>query len=770
MAKLYVIQPSFVGGEISEDVASRVDLDKYQMSLLQAENAVIRPYGAVRKRTGTLYCGACKYADRKVMLYKFDFTVEISYLLEIGDMYIRIWRDGRYLGVELSTPFRSADFSSLRFVQNVDVMYICSGKYPVKKLIRRAETSWSLQDVTWTMPPFNEINDDEDLTLTPRGTTGSITLSASKSYFTNSMIGNWLKLSQYINGSHVTLEMSNKDWTSGTSDSVRLIRYTDPVIVGNTWKIITHGTWKGKVIIEQSTDNGSTWNEIRCYSSNDDYNPTESDSVEEYCLMRVKVYMDKFSDDKNTFTVDFSSYAYTHEGYAKITGISSSTVAYAQVKKILGDTSATADFYREVWNSDDGYPTCATFFQDRLCFGGSDAHPQRVWMSRTGDYENFEVEKTSGEVLDDSAVTADLLSLKAYLIKHMSAGNDLIVTTEGNEWTISGSETVTPSSITPRNQQNYGSSDTLPIRVGNRIIYVQRRGSIVRDIGYDYNTDSYTGADLTLLAKHMVEGQEIVCSAYAQEPDSVIYFVRNDGTIICLTYIIDQKVFGWSRFTTDGTFESVASCQQGNNDVIYAVVKRIINGRTVRYIERFDRHRNTDNQQEHCIMDCAIRYELSTSATRITGLSNLDGKKVQVLADGYFYEELIVSGGAVTLPQPAKSILIGLPVVMILEQPNFDIGNGQDGTWQGRKKHVSSATLRLRNSYGGWIGPNKETLDKIIYETGRLELGENVLYSGDKKITIPKGGYDINGRVLIKHDTPYPMTISAIIREVTLGG
>ena len=53
----YAIQPAFTGGEISADVASRVDIEKYQLSLLQAGTANIRPYGAGRKRPGLPYCG-----------------------------------------------------------------------------------------------------------------------------------------------------------------------------------------------------------------------------------------------------------------------------------------------------------------------------------------------------------------------------------------------------------------------------------------------------------------------------------------------------------------------------------------------------------------------------------------------------------------------------------------------------------------------------------------------------------------------------------------
>ena len=145
----YAIQPAFTAGEVSEEVASRVDLDKYQLALLQAENAIIRPYGPVYKRPGSVYCGEIKYGGKDVLLYRFEYDVALAYLLEIGERYIRIWKDGKPLHakgrlIDLETPYKERDLKNLRFVQSVDVLYICSGRFPVKKLARYAEDDWRL--------------------------------------------------------------------------------------------------------------------------------------------------------------------------------------------------------------------------------------------------------------------------------------------------------------------------------------------------------------------------------------------------------------------------------------------------------------------------------------------------------------------------------------------------------------------------------------------------------------------------------------------------
>lgn len=745
----YTLQPAFTGGEISSDVASRIDLDKYQVALLQAENAIVRPYGAVRKRSGFLYCGPCKYHDKRTILVKFNFTTTISYMLEFGDEYIRIWRNGIYLGTEIETPYKEEDLSSLRFVQSVDVLYIASGRYPVKKLIRYSEDDWQFTDISWQQVPYGDLNLDEDNFISPSAKSGTVTLTSTMATWTEDNVGDWIKLEQDITGYSVSCG-------GGTSDAIS---------IGETWKIICHGTWTGTVTVQVSYDNGANWLQLRQYTSSNDYNPTESGTVEEYALMRVIVSL-----SSGSCKADLSAYPYTHTGYARITAVDSSTVARAEVVKAFGDTSKTSNWYLSCWGKTHGYPSCATFFQDRLCFAASEQYPQRIWMSCSGDYENFSVEKESGTVTDDSAISVDLLSLRPYKITHMDAGNDLIVLTEGNEWTISGSETVTPSSITPRLQQNYGCNDAEPVRVGNRLVYVQRRGSIIRDMAYAYDTDSYGGYDLTLLAKHLISRKEIIDSSFAQEPDSIIYFVRSDGVLLCLTYIMEQKVYGWSHIVTDGCVESVLAAQQGNNDIVYAVIAREINGETKRYIERLDIDADSDYQQDYNMMDCSARAHFDTPASSLGGLDWLEGCEVQVMGDGYLFEPKTVTGGVVELEQPVTDVVLGLPYTMILEQPDFNTNASGLGNIQGMERSVNNVVLRLSNSFGGEIGPDENTLRNIVYDAGAMNLGEPCLFTGDKRVTIPSGGFNKNGRVYIKHSTPYPFTLLSIVRGVTLGG
>lgn len=917
----YLLQPAFTGGEISAEVANRVDLDKYQFAVLQAYNCLIKPHGPIYRRPGMKYMARTKYNDKACILVPFNGADNTDYLLEIGEKYIRVHKNGLYINIEVMTPYTADMLQDLRFVQSADTMFIASGKYPVKQLARYSDTDWRFADFEITDMYFDEsttlenysgisytspgtylfqptvtgeyqidmsggggggggaakyrkhsehsshlvyirggnggngeriiktltLNKETSYTisvggggaaginasnsapsgsngasstafdmiakgggggtggskgepntpgtdgtsygngaaggaggygksvfgssesqptagangwvkilytgnkeLTPSGTQGDITLRSNKKIFASSKPGAYIKLKQEI--ASKTVSTSN-----GTTERVR---------VGENWKVISHGTWSGSFTVEKS-DDGESWKEYRKYTSKDDYNPSESGSVTEPVFLRAVCTI-----TSGTCTVDLTAMAYNAEGVVKLTEITSDSTAKAHVEKELGSTDMTTNFLWGAWSEEFGYPQTLCFFQDRLCFGGTKKQPYMVWMSRTGDYGNFSVEKASGTVTDDSAVALAFVSRKQFKILHLIASTDLIVLTAGNEWTVSGSDTVTPSKAVPKMQTTRGCSTVEPLMIGGRIVFVQGRGSTVRDMAYSYETDSYGGNDLTLLAKHIIENVQIVDSAYKQEPDSTIYFVRSDGTMACLSYIMEQKVYAWSTIETQGKIEAVAAVQEGDEDIIYLVVQREINGVTVRNIEYLAKNpAKSNNPDDYIMLDNAIEYstaEKSSGKTEIDA-AELAGEKVTVIGDGRMYSGLTVSqDGTVTLPAAVQHAFIGLPYRSIVELPNVEIKTG-DGTMQGRKKQISNCILRLSNSLGGMVGPDINTMDLMNFDEQNV-VSNIKLFTGDKYMTLPIGVFNNEGRVIIVTDEPYPFNLLAVVREVSFGG
>lgn len=909
----YIAQQGFTTGEISPEVLARSELDKYQYALKQARNVYIRPYGAVYRRSGTIYHSACKYADKKAILVEFNYSVELSYMLEIGDKYIRVHKNGAYLGVELATPYTEADLPKLRFAQSADVMYITSGKYPVYTLSRYAEDDWRFTELEFTEAYYDtslaatanydgaEYKTAGKYTFTPKltgkyqitvagagggggnathyrryagdrkvnavvsgGTGGSganetqiktltkdssvsVTVGAGGNANTaggNSAVGDiiargggaggnayvsgnlepdvvrvgkdgisygsggaggargsgkggqssysitppgagkdgWVIIT-YIGNTYITPSGTNEDITITSNSSIftesnvgsfmkiqhempsKTVSTTDGtsanVKVGDGWKIITHGTWSGDCYVDRSFDNGGTWEEYRSYSSSDDFNASESGTVDKPCLLRIRC-----ATSGSGCSADLTALPYTHEGTVKITEYISPTQVKADVVTELGSTEATEYFYWGAWSDEFGYPACVCFFQDRLCFAATKKQPYMLWMSRSGDYPNFGVEKADGTVTDDSAVALSFISRKQFNILHIVPTTDLIVLTDGNEWLVSGASTVTPTEANPKNQTSRGSTDVEPIAIGSKLVFVQRRGKVVCDMGYSFENDQYDGADLTLLAKHLTQKTTITDDAYKQEPDSLIYFVTADGRILCLTYVKDQNVYAWSTLDTDGDFEAVCNISGAEEDTVYCIVKREIGGETVRYIESFSPYPDTDVPNDYIMLDCA--KSMTVTAREVSGFGWLAGKTITVLADGREHKDIAVDEeGNLQLPVPATNIVVGLPYQSVIELPNVTI-QAQDGSIQGRKKKVSTVYMQLTNSLGGFLGHTENETDEIKYDEFSEYTGVK-LFNGIKEMTMPNtplGGFLEDSSVLIATSSPYPFNLALVVRAV----
>lgn len=579
--------------------------------------------------------------------------------------------------------------------------------------------------------------------LKPSATSGNdVTITATKDTFTPGMVNSHIKLTQQAENQSERIEIQ----ASSITEETKSIR------VGKAWKITTHGTWKGKVTVYHSDDN-KTWQEYRSYKSNNDQNFTESGTVTTPTWMKAVAVTDA-DNGSGKLTVDFSRNPYSNDGTAKITEVVSPTEVKTSVITDFANTDKTQVYALSSWNDDNGYPKMACFFQDRLVLAATKKEPYSIWMSRTGDYPNFGIEKVDGGVTDDSAIKADLITRNGFEILHLVPAKDLVILTTGNEWIIEGSSVITPAKINPRPQTMRGSNTCPPQHIGNRIVHVQRSGKTVRDLGYQYDADNYNGDDLTLLATHLTEGHKLVSSAYIQEPNSTLYYVRDDGALLSLAFIKEQNVFAWSHHTTDGKYKKVASIPNGTSDVLYVTVER--NDKT--YIERF----NPDIEAA-VYMDSYI-----TGSGSSIEVSHLIGKTVQVLADGTRLQDRVVpENGLVAFGQSFSDITIGLAYETRIEQPGPDIGL-KEGTMQARISKINTVVLRVEKSYGGYIGYTfkDKDMDALRYEDYEtLETGDIV-----QQMPVANIGSNTKNHICIKHNEPFPFELNAIIREVSIDG
>ena len=759
---LYISQLAFTTGEVSPDVSSRFDLEQYKSALLEAENVVIRPYGAVAKRQGSQYVGQVKYSDKPTRLFEFTTNTNNSFMLEFGHLYIRVWRNGEYTNLEINTPFEDEIINDLNIIQSGDVMFICSGKYPIQTLSRYSDTDWRMSAYKLTEQPYDEINTDNGHTLTVNGDT----ITSTKDLFTQDMVGSVIQIAYYIEAVHTskTGEAVEKKYGAGRFSKYEKAVYNNidynierfSTDVELSWKFTTHGTWEGTVKIQISNNNGQTWKDYRTYTSKSDYNVTDSGKIE--AGARLKYISDI---QKGSVNCDLSILPFMQYGVVEITSIENGKTAKVNILNGIKEGEPSHKWKLGSWNRGSGYPKLCTFYQDRFVVAATNKKPNYIWMSRTGDYPNFGVEKVEGTITDDSAITLPVINRKMCEIRHLIPANDLIILTSGNEWIVSGDKTITPTNCNLKTQTQRGALSCEPQFIGNRCVFVQERGGTVRDMGYSYESDNYTGQDLTLFVKTRVRGYLTITSAYAQDPDSIIYYIRNDGEINCLTYIPEQKVYGWSHFVTNGKYLYCESVSEGEQDSLYTLVERTLQGKKVKCIERMV---PLYSDGVNVFLDCYVEFKSSNAIDSIN-IPHLSGQTVQVVIDDKQQPDMVVpDDGLLQLNVSGSNIKIGLPFTSKIRIPSVEM-QMQDGTLQGRVATVSRVVLRMYKSFGGKIGRTFDRMDDIT-------LSPNELFTGDKPVILPKMGinYSTDTSICIKHSDPFPFNLLSITRIVEIGG
>lgn len=461
-------------------------------------------------------------------------------------------------------------------------------------------------------------------------------------------------------------------------------------------------------------------------------------------------------------------------GYYGFIGVSRSTSF--QDQNFEPDTATTP---KEDWNPFEGgnNPATVAFHQQRLVLGGTKDDPASFFMSRTGDYENF---RKSRPLQDDDPVEYMLASGSIDEIRWMASFGDLLIGTSGAEYKATSSgAAITSSDVQISVQSYWGSSGLAPLIIGQSVMHCQRSGSHVRDLYYSWESDGYAGNDLSLLAPQLVESHHIMQWAFQQSPGSNIWAVRDDGVLLCLTYMKEQNVYGWSRHVTQGKVLSVAVISGSQEDVVMLVVEREVGGAKKYFLERLaGRFRDTDGIEEAFYVDCGLTSRRETAAEMMTGLGHLEGADVVALADGSPVEGLKVADGAVTLPYAAKVVTVGLNYVSALSPLPLETDT-QQGATLGKRRAYGKCVLRLYRSVGGkYAATEPGDLFDVAGWKGRTaydlpflpeKYGEACQpFSGDIEISLPSG-QDADTSLWLMQDRPMPFRVVAIMADVDFG-
>jgi len=794
----YPIQPSFTAGELAPSLYARVDLAKYAVGARTMYNAFCHTYGGVSNRGGTEFIGEVSDSDNATRVIDFQFSVTQAYILEFGNQTMRVIKDGGYVldggsPYEIVTPYLSADLFEIMVAQTADTLYLTHQNYEPRSLTRLDHDDWDLEVVPFIDGPYLAYESgDEAFEFTPTvqtaGDSGTMTCNAE--FFTTGMVGSFFRLgyadaedSAVIDWGYVTID----SYTSSTEVAITVVadlgfdyiingdfedgeaNWTNESTGGGTFTVTSNDAYlsevagsdvaammqasavpDGSALLLTVVTGGTMANPVRVQIGTTE----KGNQVATLdCTSTTTTYTETFTATQDLLYV----YAYTNGSSTGDSIISSVSLTFANL--------TTSEWRAAAFTSDYGYPAAVAFFEQRLIFGGTIAYPQTAWCGNTANYPNFGFNSPR---LDSDAFSFTLDARQMNAIKWMFPQQELIIGTAGSEYKVSGgssSDSMTPTSILARVQSHNGTVSVAPLVVNYTLLYLQRSANAVRDFEYTEANAQYIGNNISVIANHLFKNHTIVDWAYAEIPHSVLWCVRDDGVLLGLTYMKEHDVWGWHWHTTEGGFFESVAVIPGNgsttgDDEAYFVVRRTIDGNSVRYVERMMPRITDESTYDYYFVDSGLTYT-GSAVTTVSGLDHLEGESVVALADGSVVRGLTVVGGSVTLPVPATLIHVGLPYVSDLG--TLDVAYADDmGSDQGRTKAVSEVSVFVEDTRSLFAGPDADNLVEVPFRTDGISDDPIGLETGIKNVSIPSG-YTTSSKVYFRVEDPVPMTILSVV-------
>lgn len=743
MPRLSLQQTNFTAGELSPRLYGRTDVDKYSNAAKFMENAHPLVHGGATRRAGTRFAQETKTSSKKSRLVEFIYSKDLAYMLEFGDFYMRAYSpNGVYLGVEVVTPYSETMLADLDYVQGADTMFLLHPQVTPYRVRRFTNTNWDVSAAPFTTTPFDEIGYTFATTITLSALSGVITATAAAAVFQPADVGRYFTS---IGGFGIV--------TGYISTTVVQVTTTNPFVSTS----ITSGNWN----LDSSPQATCT--------------PSAVGPVGTGITLTLGTAGWK--------TTDVGSFVRINSGVCKITGFTSNLIVNATVVSVLANTTGAPalswSLEPPVWNATNGYPRTGTLHEQRLWCAGTTKQPQTIWGSRTGLYYDF----TKG-VNDSDGCSFTISSDEVNPISYLASNRTLLIHTYGGELSMAGGQEkpITPTNVQVKPQTSYGSKIVRPLLIGRESIFVQRSGRKVRAMSYQFQVDGYQAPDLTILAEHITTSG-VVSMAYQQDPDQLLWVVLADGTLVSCTLDRDQGVNGWARHYTSGAVESVACIPTGTQDQLWAIVRRTVNGVTKRYVEYFDNTLApiypaatdplafppiTQPLVYGCTTDCSTLVDNVSGQSTFTGLSYLEGKTVDVVADGLPMPQQVVTGGSITIGRTSKRTLIGLHFKSTITLLTPEVSGGT-GTAQGNSMHTGELTMRFYNTLGAKVLDgygNSQEVPFRHFGTGVLDQPPPV-YSGLLRVEM-LGWERGRSELSIVQDQPLPMQLLSAVRKITI--
>lgn len=399
------------------------------------------------------------------------------------------------------------------------------------------------------------------------------------------------------------------------------------------------------------------------------------------------------------------------------------------------------------------FPASVAYAEGRRVFAGSRTLPQDVWMTASGTEADLSY---SLPTVDTDRIYFRIAAREFSPVRHVVPLSQLLLLSGSTELRLTpvNDDAITPDSISVRPQSYVGCGYPQPAVVNNAVVFVAARGGHVRELGYSADVLGYLTGDLSLRAAHLFDGLTVTDQAYQKAPVPTVWFISSGGKLLGLTYIPEQQVGAWHQHVTqDGTFESVAVVPEGDEDVVYVVVKRGDD----RFVERLAEV-YTPALEDNYYADSGFTYD-GAAETVFAGLDHLEGETVAVLADGVA-STATVSSGQITLAAAASVVHVGLPMTSRLE--TLPLAVQRDAWGSGRTKSITKVWARVVASGAFEVGQ----LGQSAASSGVPAAGSTL--TGQVELLIP-GTWGDDGQAFIQQTTPLPLHVASLTLEVVLG-
>ena len=569
------------------------------------------------------------------------------------------------------------------------------------------------------------------------------------------------------NGIVLSETLAAGSWsTAATAGGATATRESDPLDIIGDWEVFSYGKWYGtlKLLIERTP---GVWETLRAWDSKNDFNAQASGTVEGQKRLKLIYTGTGTEADGASPRATLSALDAMVAGVVKITGVTDSTHAAGTVVKPLFSTAATYDWAEGAWSDRRGYPAAVALHEQRLVF----ARDKSVWGSQVSGFDNFQ-----RLALEDASFAYNLAAAQGNQILSLLSHRGLIVLTDGDEWLMDGgpqSATITPSQLRAERKSGYGSAKVPPVLMLSSVFFVQQGGQRLNEYVFDFQQDGYEAVDLTELAEHL--GAEVFVSmAWAQNPHGVLWAVTQEGSLLSMTYRRKAGLIAWAKHETPhGAFESVAVTPgAGGISDVWVTVRRMINGATVRTVERFDNAHWTKVKAGGDWLNVADGAVVATTpAATITGLDHLEGCTVGVLTDGAIHSDLVVAGGQITLAEAFTiAAVVGLPPTAEIQPMPLEIML-KDGTSTGKKFRAGKADVRF---YQAGACEYADSEDANFYPVEFRRASDPMdapvpPFSGLKKLD-NAGSYADGTRVILRNATMLPLHVLSMVLETSVHG